>query len=354
MGDSNVSGQPDLNKEMYYSLLLVVFEIAGLVISPLGIIFNIVTIIVFVKLGFKDKMNITLVILAVADTTILLTLIGYSTVLSPPVLRDVTHMDIIDALSYLFGWLNVLTTRVAGCLTAFITLERFVCVAIPFKVKKIFTKKNTILFAVSVYVVLIAYSTPMFVANNIGPRFNALYNETVVGLVTSADSSVLESISRGMNVTTEVISFLLVTFFTLGLIHSFFRSTKWRISALSGREGGSMSNRDRKLVKMVLFISLVFIGCCLPSVSADIVMLFVKEFTINGKEKFLFLVADAIFFDLSAINSTVNIFIYLKMSSKFSRAFFELFSCFGSRPASTRGGNTKSSRAQPEVSSQYI
>lgn len=298
------------------------------IVSPLGIAFNVINIIVFVRQGLHESTNITFISLAVADICILLTLLGYSVVFNPLVLMSTPNFDIIDAVIYLIlGWPNVLSTRIAGCLTAFITFERFLCVALPLKVKSIVTRSSTVMFSLGVYIFCIIYSIPMFLANNIGPRFNSNLNRTVVGMIIAKNSMILEAVSRGVNTVVEFTSFTLVITFTFALIQSFVQTIKWRKSTSSVATSTTMSTRDRKLVKMVILISCVFIGCSLPVVVADVVMLLVKDYSVVGKEKYIFIASCYLFFNLSSINSTVNIFIYLKMSSKFNQTFRELFFC---------------------------
>ncbi|CAL1538312.1 unnamed protein product [Lymnaea stagnalis] len=56
----------------------------GALVGPLGLLFNVINIVVFIKLGFSDTTNISLLSLAVADTGVLLTTVGYCVMHSPP------------------------------------------------------------------------------------------------------------------------------------------------------------------------------------------------------------------------------------------------------------------------------
>ncbi|XP_059173504.1 FMRFamide receptor-like [Physella acuta] len=309
----------------YQNIVLVSLVISSF-LSPLGIVFNIINIIVYVKLGFNESTNIILASLAVADTCILLTLLGYTVNSNPLVVLSAPSFDILAAVGYLvLGWPNVLATRIAGCLTTFLTFERFVCVAWPLKVKALVTKATAVRFTLGLFVFSVAYSVPMYLANSIGLRFNPMSNQTSVGLIVAENSDVLEGVSRSINISIEFLSFSLVILFTGGLIQAFFRSTQWRNQTASVTKNSNFSNRDRMLLRMVLLISFVFIGCSLPLVVADVVMLLVKDYNVKGKEQNLFIATIYICFNLSSINSTVNMFIYLKMSSKFRNVFYQLF-----------------------------
>ncbi|XP_059173498.1 type-1 angiotensin II receptor-like [Physella acuta] len=166
------------------------------VISPLGIIFNIINIVVFCKLGFKESTNIILVSLAVADICILMTLLGL-TVNANLMAMGGANFDILAAVAYIvLGWPNVLTTRISGCLTTYLTFERFLCVVLPLRVKTILQKKTALTFIIALCLFSVAYSVPMYLANSIGLRFNPMSNQTSVGLIVAENSDVLEGVSR--------------------------------------------------------------------------------------------------------------------------------------------------------------
>ncbi|XP_059173496.1 uncharacterized protein LOC131954031 [Physella acuta] len=162
------------------------------VISPLGIIFNIINIVVFCKLGFKESTNIILVSLAVTDICILMTLLGL-TVNANLMAMGGANFDFLAAVAYLvLGWPNVLTTRISGCLTTYLTFERFLCVVLPLRVKTILQKKTALTFIIALCVFTIAYSFPIFMTYSIGLRFNPMSNQTSVGLIVAENSDFVE------------------------------------------------------------------------------------------------------------------------------------------------------------------
>ncbi|CAL1538301.1 unnamed protein product [Lymnaea stagnalis] len=301
--------------------LVVISTVLGLT----GIVFNIINITVFASLGFSDTTNISLLGLAVADLGVLVTVIGYSVTYNPLTVQ-VTPFETIDAVNYVvLGTPHVLFCRIAGCLTAFITFERFMCVAFPLHVKSIVTPKRTTLVVLSIYIILVACTLPQFLANQIAPRFNPQSNVTVIGIVLSPNADQLENFTLTVDIVAQVASFVVVVASTLGLVRSLVTIAKWRSCTSSSSQSLQVSGRDKQLVKMVLLISVVFICCSLPTVVGNLVMIFVKDFNTKGRNKNLFIFVCVIFFILDAINSTINIFIYLRMSSKFREKFWSIF-----------------------------
>ncbi|CAL1538302.1 unnamed protein product, partial [Lymnaea stagnalis] len=316
-----------ISDELLVTFMGINLAVTSAILGFAGIVFNIINITVFVSLGFSDTTNISLLGLAVADIGVLFTEIGYSVTYNPLTLQ-VTPFETIDAVNYVvLGTTHVLFCRIAGCLTAFITFERFMCVAFPLHVKAIVTHKRTTFIVVSIYVTLVASTLPQYLANQMAPRFNPQLNVTVIGIVLSPNADQLEYLTLTVHIVTQVSSFVVVVASTLGLVRSLVSVAKWRSSTASSSQSLQVTCRDKQLVKMVFLISVVFIACSLPTVVGNLVMVFVKDFNVKGRNKNLFIFFGVICFILDAINSSMNIFIYLRMSSKFKEKFWSIFQC---------------------------
>ncbi|XP_059173484.1 uncharacterized protein LOC131954019 [Physella acuta] len=216
----------------YFSLASMV--VIGGVINIAGIIFNSINIIVFIKLGFTDTINISLLSLAIADIGIHITMIGYVVIYTPAVTQDKTNLELIHAVSYLIlGWPHIMFVRISGCLTAFISLERFLCIAVPLKVKALITPKRTAMVSCAIYVSMICSVIPAFAVNKIGPKFNLETNSTLIGLIKFESSDAIENISLTITNFVELAVFALVVIFTAGLIQKFVDISKWRKQNIS-------------------------------------------------------------------------------------------------------------------------
>ncbi|XP_059173482.1 cannabinoid receptor 1-like [Physella acuta] len=295
-------------------------------ISFIGVIFNIINIIIFIRLGFHETTNISFLSLTLADMGVVLMLVGYSIIYNPAMVGAVPTPQIIDSVGYiLFGWPYACFSRIAGCMTAFITVERFLCVAMPLRIKTLVTPQKTILIAASFFVILFASVVPAFLASRLDRVFDPSINQTVVGLVFCPDTPTLENASLTFNVAVQLAVFIIVTVFTVGLIRTYVRKSEWRNSISSSQGSKSISSRDKKLVKMVIFISVIFIACSIPGVVATFLMMFIKDYNILGRYRNIYIATFSTFFPIGAINSTVNIFIFLDMSSKYRHIFLSMF-----------------------------
>ncbi|XP_059173485.1 adenosine receptor A1-like [Physella acuta] len=331
---TDTAGEDNFNLQLHgllddltfsYLTLASTYVFSGL-FNAFGVIFNCINIIVFIKLGFTDTINISLLSLAIADIGIHITMIGYVVIYSPDMAQDKSKIELIYAIGYLIlAWPHVMFSRISGCLTAFISLERFLCIAVPLKVKALITPKRTAMVSCAIYGCMICSVIPAFVANRIGPKSNEDTNVTVIGLVLIENSDDIENISFVITIFVELSVYTLVVIFTVGLIRKYVDLSKWRNHASSSSKNSTFSTRDKVLVNMVLFISCVFIFCTFPVVVGTVVMLFIKDYSVKGKEVNVFLASFSMIFNMASLNPTVSIFIYLKMSSKFNQMFWTLF-----------------------------
>ncbi|XP_059173510.1 tachykinin-like peptides receptor 86C [Physella acuta] len=323
-----ISGQPlasDLiSDEQAYVITFITYGVIAGVISVVGVALNVVNIVVFIKMGFTDTTNITLLSLSAADLGVLLMLVGFGVIYNPLFVRAVHGLESVGALDYLpIGWPFVCFSRISGCLTAFLTLERFVCVAFPLKVKRLITQRRTLVVNIFIYSLTIACTVPVFFGFQIEVSLDPNLNQTILRLVTSDQSSQLENVSLTFNFIVHLTSFSVVTVFTVCLSQKFLQISEWRQTA--SVKSSSTASRDKRLVKLIILIAAIFIVCSLPGVVGIVVMLVVKDYNVTGLYRNTFIASYAIFFALGSINSTVNIFIYLNMSSKFKLTFMSLF-----------------------------
>lgn len=87
-----------------------------------------------------------------------------------------------------------------------------------------------------------------------------------------------------------------------------------------------------KVAKMVVLISMIFITSFIPAVVIFIAGFAEPQLSYDGLYKNLFLVTLSVSFTTEAINSSINICIYLKMSTKYRESFTRMFKLDRSSP----------------------
>ncbi|XP_012935270.1 alpha-1A adrenergic receptor [Aplysia californica] len=318
-----------VSDEMRQTLQLAIFSVFCGAVSLFGIGTNVLNIIVFIRQGFKDTMNINLLGLAIADLGCLLTLLGMSIGYNPYLIKTAVWFNLQDLIYFFDGWPHVCMTRVTSLITTFIAVERCLCIAIPLKVKTIITHSRTKGIIVGIFAIMVVVSLPFYYVNILIWTFDPEKNHTVLQLGFRSDRAIVEGIIFSISsVLMPFGSFLVVIICTVILIVKLNSKTKWRQKATSQFAGGSdTSVKEKKVIKMVTLISTIFIACNVPGIVTTVFMVFEPEFSVLGVYANMFFLSWSIAFALGGLNSAVNIFVYYTMSSKYKETMQNLLSC---------------------------
>lgn len=293
------------------------------VICLFGIMSNIINLIVFYRQGLNTTINISFFALAFSDLSCLLIeqwhiIVTFCQFSELPIV----YYD----FQYATGlWPHETFSRVTCSITVYITLERCLCVVFPLKIKKIFTLERTTAIIVSIYIVTLSSLIPLYTLSYIDWKFVPEQNKTLLGLIFINHEQMFTAINF-TNAFFGVLSVSTVVLITMILICQLKAKSKWRKSAnVQLKTSEALSNRDRTTVVMVVLIAIILIVCYTPSVILCVMTFCYLEFTVGGKYFNLFHVLWSAANVLENVNSSVNIFLYLKMSSKYRSTFKSLF-----------------------------
>lgn len=297
------------------------------IISTLGIVTNIVNIAVFLKQGFRDTVNVSLFALALSDLSSLITLQWVNLLRNPlfvnsgvPVLpSEVQHLS--------GGWPHGFFSRFTSGITAYITFERCLCVLVPLKVKAIVTPNLAIVVIVTIFVILSLALIPDYATAYIDWKFDPTYNKSMLGLLFIGNREEMSILSFTMAAYVQIIFFVAVLTFTLILVIRIRQISKWRASTASVGNTSSKGtqSRDNKTVKMVVLIATIFCVCFTPYIANFITTSALPDFQVVGRYHNMFVVSWSFAFLVDSINSSVNLFVYYRMSTKYRQAFHSLF-----------------------------
>lgn len=192
--------------------------------------------------------------------------------------------------------------------------------------KNIITSKRVVVIIVCIFVVLISSVAPVYVVNKLEMIFFEAKNKTMLGLVHTSDRERVEVPTYAINnVFIPFSAFIIVIICTVTLVIKLRQKTKWRKTSTNSQQADNTSNRDMKVAKMVVSISGLFIICFIPVAINFIPMCLEKEFSINGRYRNINFITMGIGLLLESVNSTLNIFIYYHMSSRYKAVFHKLF-----------------------------
>lgn len=144
-------------------------------------------------------------------------------------------------------------------------------------------------------------------------------------LVHTRDRVIVETVTFLIHsVAMNAISLICVVVCTLMLIVKLKQKTEWRKTSVA-RVASKEDVRDASVIKMVTLIAIIFIVCFLPGTINFFIMAYDTKFSVNGEYKNLFFSVWSMTIFLETVNSSVNIFVYMKMSSKFRATFLQTF-----------------------------
>ncbi|KAH9519147.1 hypothetical protein Btru_074842 [Bulinus truncatus] len=295
-------------------------------IDVFGTVTNVINAIIFARLGFNDSVNVSLFGLAISDLGCLVTLIWLNTCFNPLFNQSDIPFEAVEVQYLTAGWPHVSFTRVTSWITAFITLERCLCITIPLKVKLIITPRRVAAVVMVIFFVMVVCTLPVYYCNQFGWKFYPNKNRTLIGLVFTHDR---ESIERVLFTINSVIipfsAFVAVIICTVILVVKLKEKTKWRQSSTAAGKADNVSGRDQKVARMIVMVSALFIACFTPMTIFFVGMIVVPELSITGKYRNIFFIISSFSFILESTNSSLNIFIYYSMSSKYKAMFNRMF-----------------------------
>ncbi|CAL1541358.1 unnamed protein product, partial [Lymnaea stagnalis] len=291
-----------------------------------GIVGNVINLVVFAKMGFHETINISLFSLAASDLGCLVTL-QWTYLCYNPLFRAADLPFNAVVVEYITGgWPHVGFSRVAGMLTAYATFERCLCVTLPMDVKRLLTPKKTVCVVAAIFVLVFASITPVFTVNLLLPEFYPPLNKTWVGIVFTGNRAEVEQVLFSMTNIYGYMSFVLVALFTVVLINRLIAKTKWRDDVIfSHTRTSTVSMRDKKVARMMATVSCLFITLTFPLTAVYLTSAVMPDFGRGGILESVFQVSVASAISFEMINSSVNVLVYLKMSSRYKEVVVKLF-----------------------------
>ncbi|CAL1546967.1 unnamed protein product [Lymnaea stagnalis] len=294
--------------------------------SLIGVIGNILVITVVYRQGLKDTPQILMMSLAASDAL-------FSTV------TLVMHVpDIIFSIDYylattILTYINVyivemyyFTIVLSFCTFPLISFERMIAVYFPFQVSRICTpfRIKCILVCLYVYslaatIISVSYFYPLWLEIPFSNRTYAVVAQTDF-LQNNLDVLNLSQTIILMYLL-SIVSVSLTTICCLLIIVKLVRNSRSRLSKAKIQ---TKNSRNMQVVKMLLTACMMSCVSSIPTVAID---LFTEsEYMQEGYMSHnFFVVLQTINHILFQLSPTLNFFIYLIMSSKFSATFKKIF-----------------------------
>ncbi|KAH9523244.1 hypothetical protein Btru_066195 [Bulinus truncatus] len=310
-------------------VLLVNLDVLGEIVGLVGIVANVVNVHVFVKQGFRDTVNISLTALALSDIGALVTLQLYNVMVNPWFAQADLPFVPLEVQSLTAFYPHNYFSRVRGFITAFVTLERCLCVAWPLKIKQVLTKRVSLVCNVIIYLLMIANVSPNYIMTYYDWKFVKSRNKTLYGILYRPNKDVVFGYTFFVtDFFVPLFAFFIVVICTIVIVVTLRSKALWRQSVSSGSGDGSekgIPSKERKVMLMITAVSVIFIVCFIPFSAILTARALVPGMSINGPYWNLVLLVGSVAFFMETINSSISFVIYFKMSSKFRVHILEIF-----------------------------
>ncbi|KAK6976524.1 G-protein coupled receptor frpr-1 [Biomphalaria glabrata] len=312
-----------------------------MILSLVGVVANSLTIAVLRQQGWKEGVNISMMVISVLDLvrcllTIFKGIHGFIEIVSPSDGVSWSNLTTPNA-----EFLNVLTNYVTFAMLAYVSLERCLCVTLPFTMKSVFNHKVTIttltMTAASVYGMFIV----LFLNFDLEAVFSANFNATIIILVHSrfyhTHSAIVDPYLNIMSMLHPTLCFIILCISSVVILKQLqksrdtFSSNKkkdlvWnrpppKTETLCLR----FSKREKRVTKMLLVVMVVYIGNLAPRVTWYAWQIFQPEFRPLGRLNDLFMLSVTAMFILDLLHASVNFFIFYSLSSGFKKTFDALW-----------------------------
>ena len=194
------------------------------------------------------------------------------------------------------------------------------------QVKLIFSRRTVTWLIGGMAVYQVASGLPRSFAIHLTSVISPMHNRTMIGFDFGRFKTKLfmTSVFASYSIPTFIL-FIVVLVGTIFLINSFKQSRQLRDS-MTGSEKSSLSNKDSRLIRLVIFICMFYIISAAPLVLIFITSFIYPDFNdTNLYLKNLLLVSHSIGELFQALSSSINIFVYFRMGSKYKDTFKQIF-----------------------------
>ncbi|KAK0064625.1 G-protein coupled receptor frpr-1 [Biomphalaria pfeifferi] len=314
-----------------------------LILSSVGIVTNAMTIAVFRHQGWKEGVNISMTTIALLDLircvlTILKRIHGFIELIS--VADGVSWSNLTTPNA---EFVNILTSYVSFALLAYVSLERCLCVAMPFTMKTVFTPKRTLIILIAIAAFVYLSLAVMCFNFSLDFVFSDELNSTIIILVRSdfynTHRGVVDPYLNSMSMLVPTVSFIVLSVSSLILL----RQLKTSRDAVSENKTNEpvlnlpnhktvkttfrFSKREKQVTKMLLVVVSFYIGNLVPRVTWFVGQFVEPEFRALGEFQDFYMMAVTLMFILDLVHASANFFIFYTMSSGFKRTFDQLMTC---------------------------
>ncbi|CAL1529858.1 unnamed protein product, partial [Lymnaea stagnalis] len=272
---------------------------------------------VFAKQGLTKSMNASFFAMTISDASEIVFQIWHNFCLNPYAQQIDSVVDFVEVQYLTAGIPSLFFMRITGWITAYITAERCLAIALPLKIKQILTARRTVAILVFIYVINMESLIPVYFSAYFVWKFIPAQNRSKLGISFRSSKLEIGKVNSYFHTAMAMFTFALVVMFTGVLVLRLKQKSKWRRKSTSRAPQMEKMSRERKTVAMVTVIAAVMIACYAPGILLTIVAFVDSDFRIAGPKTNIYQAAWSLAFLLHSVNASVSFLLYYKTSSKY-------------------------------------
>ena len=302
------------------SMLSIIIVTSMTITGVFGILANSLVIAAYLKIGFSESINISYFALGISDSGLLLTNLWGSISHSLQFLGVPFPFHTFQVPPPTMYCLTAGFEDTTSCITAYIALERCLCVLFPLQVKRIVTRRKNIVVVVLIFIFVFFPSCHGLLTHRFHWKFDPARNRTILFNIIRSDPRLLTLAHAVRVYSNKVIHFVAnsaIWIFTTFLIIAMRRNEKSRKKNFGQAITESCHSRNRRVMKTVIALASLYLVFSTPKHVINSTADIYSQFGPYGIYRKSYILATIICTQLILFNSSVNVFVYLKLNSKF-------------------------------------
>ena len=289
---------------------------------------NILSMMVFIKHGLKERINMCLFFQSLADIL--------SMAINMFVYADRIYLEVSGASrrgplfqftinNYLLGFYGF--NSASGFMTMVIACERCFCVVSPLRSQHVLKTKSTLVIILVAFVCIVGgffvVVTRWHITCIFDLRTNSTYPQMYPSKFYLLNKEIIDTLDGYVyGIALPGTFSLVVIVCTIVTVAKLAKLASWREQSSSA----AMVMRDVALTRMLIGCSILFIVCTIPGVVFRVSILFIPDISLRGRHYNTFTFMTSVTELFGYINSSCNFFIYYTIGSKF-RATIHTICC---------------------------
>ena len=306
-------------RDFYLSVVSLSFSL--IITGVWGIVANSLVMATYLRIGFSESINISYFALSVSDTGVLVTAVWGALLNLLELFRADIPFRAMQISSPTMYWPAEGFEKTTSCITAYIALERCLSVLFPLHVKRFVTKRKTSAVIATLFaVVCFPASLGGIVISFYKWVWDPVRNKSILTSGLHPDPR-LRIVYRVMHMyfsnVVHFIALIVIWITSIFLAIAMKQNIKSRLENFGQNSKNATQDRNERVIKTVLLIATAYLVFSTPRVVVNIASTTYQGFQLEGPYRRTYLVLIIVGVQLSLFNSSINLFIYMKMSSRF-------------------------------------